>query len=344
MDFVFPFPLSKDGNDSIMVMVDRLSKMVHFEAHKTKDKSPDVARRFIKACYKLHGIPREIVSDRDTRFTSDFWKDFCKILDIKQAMSTSFHPETDGQTERTNRVLEEVLRHYVSPRQEDWEEYLPIAEFAINNAWQESVQNTPFFLNYGQHPLTPASMRVDVRCPGAAEYTIGIQAALATAKKLLEAAQQRQKAFADQHRREEVFEINEKVLLNTKNLNIRAVGSRKLWPKYIGPFPILEKIGKVAYKLELPSTMQVHPIFHVSLLKRYRDDGNHHPPPPEVVDGADEYEVEKILGHKEVKVGRGKVRKYLVKWHGYGPEENTWEPERNLKNSRKTGSRVLGLP
>ena len=113
-----------------------------------------------------HGAPQELVSDRDPRFTSVFWTEVCKLLQIKRSMSTAYHPQSDGQTERMNRVLEDMLRHYFSPTQTDWDKHLPMIEFAINNAYQESVKTTPFMLNYGQHPHTPTSVSLEAP-PGA---------------------------------------------------------------------------------------------------------------------------------------------------------------------------------
>ena len=134
MDFITQLPPSTKGNDAIYVVVDRLSKMVHVIPNRTNDTAEDCARMFVDKIYCHHGLPLEIISDRDTKFTSDFWKELMRLLNVKQGMSTSYHPRTDGQTERTNRTLEEVLRSFISPDQSDWDDLLPLVEFAINNS------------------------------------------------------------------------------------------------------------------------------------------------------------------------------------------------------------------
>lgn len=331
MDLITSLPKTHDGNDAIIVFVDRLSKMVHFQPCVTEVGAEDVGQYFMQCVVKHHGIPRELVTDRDRRFLSRFWEEVCRLLGVKQLLSTAFHPETDGQTERANRVLEELLRHYVSTDQKDWDRLLPVAEFAVNNAWHESVQNTPFFLNYGQHPLTPVTVDTDRRVPAADNFTTGIQEALKRSKQLLEAAQQRQKAYADQHRRELTFAVGTQVLLSTKHLALKNPGTKKLMPKWVGPFEVTRAVGNVAYKLNLPVNMKVHPVFHVSLLKPYRSDGRVQPPPPPIdtEDGL-YYEVEKVLEHRDRKYGRTTRREYLIKWEGYGHEHNTWQPESDL--------------
>ena len=159
--------------------------------------------------------------------------------------------------------------------------------------------------------------------------------AISDAKRCLHAAQQRQKAYADIRRRDVEFKVGDQVLLSTRNLTMKMVGSAKLMPKYLGPFTISRKINQVAYELDLPPCMKIHNVFHVSLLNAYRSDGSvHPPPPPTLVDGELEYEVERILLHRDKHPVRGyKIkREFLIKWLGYGPEYNTWEPEANLKN------------
>ena len=153
------------------------------------------------------------------------------------------------------------------------------------------------------------------------------------AKQCLEAAQQRQKAYADRTRTQVQLQVGQKVLLSTKNITLKMVGAAKLMPKFVGPFKILEQINEVAYRLELPPSMPIHNVFHVSLLKPYHDDGKRQPPPPPaLVDTELEYEVEQILLHRERKIGKRKVIDYLVKWVGYDVEHNTWEPDHNCVN------------
>jgi hypothetical protein len=162
-----------------------------------------------------------------------------------------------------NRVVEEMLRHYVNPQQNDWAEYLPVLEFAINNSYQESVGATPFFLNYGQHPMLPHFARLQSAVPPALQFTVGMQAALQRSKALLKAAQDRQAALANAKRREVEFAPDDMVWLNTNNLSFKNPGARKLLPRYVGPFKVLERIGEVTYRLQLPAKLRVHNVFHV---------------------------------------------------------------------------------
>ena len=152
-------------------------------------------------------------------------------------------------------------------------------------------------------------------------------------KGTLQAAQQRQKAYADLSRREVHYEVGQQVLLSTRNLTLKMIGSAKLMPKYVGPFTVIQKINPVAYKLKLPPCMKIHNVFHVSLLKEYREDGSvKPPPPPSLIDDVLEYEVERVLCHRTRKIGRSVKTEFLIKWLGYGAEHNTWEPEVNLTN------------
>ena len=160
MDFITQLPKSRQGNTSILVFVDRLSKMTHFAATKDTCSAADVADLYFDKVIKLHGRPLEIISDRDTRFQSAFWQELQRHLGTQICMSTAYHPQSDGQTERMNAVLEDMLRHYINPSQDNWEDLLPLAEFAINNAFNKSIQDTPFHVNYGKHPRTPYSLNV----------------------------------------------------------------------------------------------------------------------------------------------------------------------------------------
>ncbi|KAF1323098.1 Pol protein, partial [Globisporangium splendens] len=161
MDFIFGLPRDTHGRNGILVFVDRFSKMVHLAPVSDKISAEKTAKVFVDVVFRLHGLPVEIVSDRDTRFTSKFWRALLGLLDTKLSMSTAAHPETDGQTERVNRVLEDVLRSYATPFKE-WSDYLPLAEFALNNSTHVSTGHSPFYVNYGIHPRVPASIMGEV--------------------------------------------------------------------------------------------------------------------------------------------------------------------------------------
>ena len=306
MDFITGLTPSKKGNDAILVVVDKLSKMAHFIPTTTEVSAEDTSHLFHENVVKLHEIPNKIISDRDPRFTSRFWSEVSQMMGTRQAMSTANHPQTDGQTERVNQDLEDMLQHYVGPTQEDWDEHLASAEFAYNNAWHESIKNTPFMLNYGQHPLTPMYRGISRdRVPAARAFVGAMSEMLAEAKEHLKAAQQRQKAHADKKRREVSYDIGDQLLLSTKNIKLKTPGARKLLPKWIGPFRVVKRIGEVAYKVELPDTMQMHDVFHVSLLKPYRSDGTIQPPPsPLFIDNELMFKVDRVLMHRERKSGK----------------------------------------
>ena len=215
--------------------------MAHLAPCRDDTSAEALAEFFAQHVFKL---PTQIVSDRDPRFTGKFWRALMQRLGVSQAMSSAFHPQTDGNTERVNRVLEDMLRHYIDPAQSTWDSLLPLVEFAINDSYHESVRNTPFVLNYGKRPRLPADLVLKgeeaqptvstVSCDSANAIVDRIHRVVAEAKKCLEAAQQRQKAYADQHRRDVDFAVGTEVLLNTKHIKINMKGSSKLLPRWVG--------------------------------------------------------------------------------------------------------------
>jgi hypothetical protein len=329
MDFITQLPMTKSGKDAILVVVDRLTKYAHFIATTTDVGAKGVAELFRDRIFALHGLPREIVSDRDPRFTGNFNEALFKLLGTRQALSSAFHPETDGQTERLNRVLEDYLRHYISPTMDDWDSLLATAEFSYNNALHSSIGTTPFRLIYGHDPRLPFTALVDTRVISADAFAAKMKTDLEAARVALAKAQDRQKSYADTKRLDVHYEVGSLVLLNSKNIKLKSPGPRKLLPRFIGPFAVVARIGPVAYKLQLPVNYKIHPVFHVSLLKAYKVDGTvQPPPPPELIEGELEYEVENIVAHRTV---RGR-HEYLVSFVGYAAEHNLWLPEKNLEH------------
>jgi hypothetical protein len=242
--------------------------------------------------------------------------------------------------------LEDTLRHYINAQQTNWDVLLPLVEFAINNSQHASTKFTPFYLNYGCNPATPLSVQVpvahkeveDTGAPAVTKFVADMQHALGHAKQHLRAAQDRMKHYADQKRSPDPeFQVDQEVLLSTKNIPLKHPGSTKLLPRWIGPFKVLKRVSAVAFKLQLPDNMsRIHPVFHSSLLKPYHKGSTYQPPPPVVLqDGSVEYEVEVLLDYRERKLPRSTrvAPEYLVKWQGYSHEHNTWEPVSNLTNS-----------
>lgn len=336
MDLITQLPITREGHDAIVVFVDRLSKMTHFAPTTTTVGAEGLAKIFVATVFRQHGLPSSIISDRDTRFTSHFWREVFRLLGTHLYMSTAFHPQTDGQTERMNRVLEETLRHYISPNQDDWDDHLPLIEFAINNSKQRSTGVSPFSLNGAKQPRVPIDLHLKSKVPAADEYQVVMRTRISNAKKCLEAAQNRQKLDADKNRRDVVYEVGQKVLLSTRNIQLKTPGTKKLTPKFIGPYSVVATIGKAAVKLDLPKESRLHPVFHVSLLKPYKEGGTRQPPNPIMIEGEPYYMVESIVDHQDISIrgGRGKTRReYLVKWEGYDSRHNTWEPEESLRES-----------
>ena len=279
----------------------------------------------------------DVLSDRDPRFTGKFWRQTCEILGIHVSLTSAWHPQSDGQTERMNRMAEQVLRAHAANGEKEWDKTLSLVEFAMNNSVHASLQHTPFFLNFAQHPITPVMLQTliedKITCAEALKKTKDSKATLDFALQQLKAARDRMKSYKDAKLNETTFEVGDNVLLSTVNINKHNF-CRKLYPKFIGPFKITAKVNDVAYRLDLPASLKIHNVFHVSLLKKYNGLRSPNPPPiPIEVEGELEYEVERILLHRERKVSGTLKKEYFVKWTGYGPEHCTWEPEIHLTNA-----------
>ena len=339
-DFIVELPKTTNGNSCILVVVDRLTKESHFIPCDAEITAPHLASLFLQNIYRLHGLPKDIVSDRGTLFTSKFWKSFLKLLSIQPNYSTAFHPQSDGQTEIVNAVLEQYLRMYCNYQQTDWEFHLPLAEVAYNNSIHSSTKSSPWFANKGFHPIVPSSMestdqQESSTAIAAQELVNRIDNIHSQLKENLEEAQEHQKQYYDEHHRvPPEYQVGDLVFLSSKNIAVTRP-SRKLSAKRLGPYPIEKIIGPNAVKLSLPPSMKIHPVFHVSLLepkKKSQIYSRTNPPPPPVeIEGQEEleYEVEEIL---DSRIYYGSLQ-YLVSWKGYSPSENSWEPPEHLENS-----------
>ena len=275
MDFVVGLPRTQKGNDSIWVIVDRLTKVAHFLPVKNKYSVSQLADLYVEHILRLHGAPRTIVSDRGAQFTAQFWRSLHDSMGTHLDYSTAFHPQTDGQTERVNQVLEDLLRACVLTYSNDWEKSLPYAEFSYNNSYQASLQMAPFEALYGRKCRTPLMWsEVGERIFFGPASILEAEENVAKVRENLKIAQSRQKSYADPKRRDVSFEVGDYVLLRvsplrgTKRFHVKG----KLAPRFVGPYPIVAKVGKLAYRLELPPDLAgVHPVFHVSQLRRCLD-------------------------------------------------------------------------
>ncbi|MBW0550578.1 hypothetical protein O181_090293 [Austropuccinia psidii MF-1] len=278
MDFITQLPLS-NSFDSILVIVDRFSKMAVFFPTMSSITSMDLAHLFIKNIFSKHGLPSSIVSDRGSLFVSSFWTNLCQKLKILRDMSTAYHPETDGQTERVNQILEPYLWMYVSYHQDDWNTWLPLAEFAYNNSDHSSTKQSIFFTVYVRDPHFD-SIHITQDNPSA-KLSAKIQSVQQYVKRELEAAINRFKKYADKSRASmSVFNPGDMVWISSKKIKSTRP-TKKLSERWLGTFEILKKVSTHAYHLKLPSQWKsIHPVFHISLLEPVKtsraSSSNHH--------------------------------------------------------------------
>jgi hypothetical protein len=340
MDFITDLPpcnLKGCTYDAILVVVDRFTKLVRYLPSRKDWTAEELAEVFLAEVVCRFGTPAGIVSDRGPVFTSKFWSALCYHLKIRRKLSTAFHPQTDGQTERQNQVLEHYLRCYSNYLQDDWAPKLPHAEFAYNTAKHSSTGMSPFRALYGYEPQLESNAADDV--PGG-EVPTGAQRAeevIQLRKRLTEnlhkALDSQAKGYNKRHTPMK-FAKETWVLLSTKNLKL-ARPNRKLSERFIGPFQIVDVIGTQAYKLELPPQVRVHPVFHVSLLEPYQaregEDPSAHGPPEVMPDGTLEYELEAIVNDK---TERG-TQRFRCRWKSWGPEHDTWQTAEDLENSQE---------
>jgi hypothetical protein len=344
MDFITGLPRSSRGHNSIWVIVDRLTKVAHFIPVKTTYNGRELADLYVSRIVSLHGVPKNIVSDRGPQFTSRFWKKLHEALGTKLSFSTAYHPQTGGQTERVNQILEDMLRAYVLAYGTKWENCLPFAEFSYNNSYQASLQMAPFEALYGRKCRTPLNWsetgESQVFGP---DILREAEEQVQLIRDRLKAAQSRQKSYADPKRREVTFNSGDFAYLRVTPLKgmQRFHVKGKLAPRYIGPFKVLGRRGEVSYQLELPAELsEFHDVFHVSQLRKCLQV----PDKPEVFKNIDHRSIglnqdltyrEKPLRILEEAVRvtrRRKIKFFKVQWSNHSEEEATWEREDYLRS------------
>ncbi|KAM0018968.1 putative nucleotidyltransferase, Ribonuclease H [Helianthus debilis subsp. tardiflorus] len=338
MDFVTGLPRSQRGNDTIWVIVDRLTKSAHFLAIKETDKFSTLAEIYLKEVVSRHGVPTSIISDRDARFTSELWQAMHKSFGSRLDMSTAYHPQTDGQSERTIQTLEDMLRACVIDFGNSWEKHLPLVEFSYNNSYHTSIKAAPFEALYGRKCRSPLCWAEvgDSQITGP-EHVIDTTERIAQIRQRMAAARDRQKAYADKGRKPLELQVGERVLLKVSPWKgVVRFGKRgKLNPRYVGPFEIIEKIGKVAYRLNLPAELgAVHNVFHVSNLKKCLSEETHVVPLKELtIDEQLKFVEEPVeITDRDVKVLKStRIPLVRVRWNSRRGPEFTWEREDRMK-------------
>nr|GEV57982.1 putative reverse transcriptase domain-containing protein [Tanacetum cinerariifolium] len=300
MDFVTKLPKMSTGQDMIWVIVDRLTKSAHFLPMKETDSMDMITRQYLKEVVSRHGVPVSIISDRDIIFTSHFWQSIQKALGTQLDMSTTYHPQTDGQSERTIQTLKDTLRVSVIDFGKGWDR-LPLMEFSYNNNYHTSIKAAPFKALYGR------------KC------------------RSLVSARDRQKSYAKVRRRPLEFQVGDKVMLKVSSWKeVISFGKRgKINPRYIGPFKILAKVGTVAYRLELPEQLsRVHSTFYVSNLKKCLFDETLVLPLDEIQIDDKLHLIEESVEIMDREVKRLKLVVFLsVRWNLRRGPEFTWKRE-----------------
>jgi hypothetical protein len=354
IDFITKMPASEKGNDTIVTIVDSLTKRVRWVATKEEGLTAEAfADLFIEHYVRTRGLPTAIVSDRDPRFTSVFWRTVCTRLGIKQKMSTAFYPQTDGLAENANGVVERYLKAYIAADPKHWDRHLPLAEFTYNASRHKALKVEPFVADIGRIPSLPLDLQLPTRprtntnSDGAQDFLDHLATVLRRAKQCLQEAQIDMVIQSDKRRRPHPFKVGDSVFLNTRKLPIGYANlqhhendeyggpaSRKFQHEFSGPFTILDLRGNVA-TLDIPQNWLQPRTYNVNRLRLDRvDRGRPHPPPPALrsTKAGAEYEVEKLLDHRGNTV---KTLQYHVKWAGQDLSEADWQPLANLRSGCK---------
>lgn len=328
MDLITDLPPS-DGHDSILVVVDQgLTKGVILLPCKKTITAEGMAKLLLENLYKRFGLPDKIISDRGPQFASKAFVELLKLLGIRSALSTAYHPQTDGTTERVNQEIEAYLSIYCASHPEEWPTALHTLEFTHNNRRHADRQKTPFELMFGDSPIAIPHSFENTKFP-AIEDKMGTL--IRNREEALAAHELARTRMTERRRSTFVpFKKGDKVWLDSRNL--KTTYHKKMKPKREGPFVITDVLGPVTYRLRLPATWRIHNVFHAALLRPYKENeiyGENFPePPPELEEGEEVYEIETILNHRK----RGRGYQYFIKWRGYPITDASWEPEQAFSN------------
>jgi transposase InsO family protein len=327
MDFVEGLPRSKHVN-CILVIIDSFTKYAHFLALSHPFTAASVAKLFLDHVYRLHGMPVAIISDRDRIFTSHFWQELFKLADVQLQMSSSYHPQSDGQTERLNQSMDTFLRCFANACPSKWSSWLPLAEFWYNSSPHSALGRSPFEALYGFPPRHFGISALDsVSVPELSTWLTDRATISDLLQQHLARAKERMKRQADKNRTERTFQVGDWVLVKLQpyvQTTLAPRSNQKLAFKYFGPFQITARVGTVAYTLDLPSSSAVHPTFHVSQLKKAVLPGT-------LVSSLFPTDIElprvpiAILQRRQAPTTAGMGEQVLVQWSGWPPELATWE-------------------
>lgn len=335
MDFITGLPKSR-GKEVIWVVVDRFSRYSHFIALPHPITAKSLSLEFFEQIYKLHGLPETIVSDRDSLFLSEFWQNLFKLSGTRLNLSTSYHPQSDGSTERVNQCVEQYLRSMTSEVPKNWSNWLAAAEWWYNTTFHTALKATPYQIVYGTKPRHLAwQERTHTNIHSLETMLAEKQSQWTRLKELLECAQAKMKAYADAKRSERQFQKGDWVYLKLqpyRQVTVAIRKSLKLAAKFYGPYEIVDKIGLVAYKLALPETSKVHPVFHVSQLKKAIGQSKVQQQLPQVTDqGTFDLAPLRQLDSRQILRDHKVVYQKLIQWRGCSVDEATWEDEDLLK-------------
>jgi transposase InsO family protein len=331
MDFVEGFP-KVGGKSVILTVVDRFSKFAHFIPVGHPYSAASVAKAFFDNIVRLHGFPASIVSDRDPVFTSHLWTELFRLSGTRLCTSSAFHPQTDGQSEVTNKTITIYLRCLAGDRPRSWLRWLPWAEFCYNTSLQSALKTTPFEVVYGRPPPPLLPFQSGSTKVAAVDKQLRDRDTfIANIKERLLQAQSIMKTYHDQSHRQVEFQVGNWVWLRLNHRTasaIRPAGQNKLSPKYYGPYEVMEKIGAVAYRLQLPPKAQIHNVFHVVFLKKFEGTPPTEPTPlPPIVRGRAVAQPDRVVRARSA----GSSWEIPVQWKGKSMAEATWEPLQQFK-------------
>jgi hypothetical protein len=321
LDFITDLPLCK-GKNAILMVINHLSKQLYAIPTNMETDSKETAGATFDNVFLQEGLPQKLVSDRDTRFTSDFTRELYKVMGVKQNLSMAYHPQTDGQTERANQEIHAYMRIFVDYHQDDWVDVLPKAVFSYNTKLQSAIGTLPFEMAKGRQPNRGTEPAKKTKYLNAEQFAKHMRLVADEAQAHLEIAKRDMARHYDVKHKAEEFEVGDKVYVSTKDLSTGR--PKKKWDvQRIGPCAITKKLSSHAYQVLLPRNSRIHPVFHVSKLTRWISDEFNRPKPPRVVlnvRGGD-WIPEKVL---QSQTNKGRLE-YQTKWRDQPDSQTTWE-------------------